>query len=98
MGQSALIGNTPLSREDELIMKGLRIVAPSEINPNVSLLFGPPAPAGATYQQRSTSLIIGEAFGIFFVFLFAISRLLVRKFYSRAWGADDLIIIPGALS
>lgn len=97
-GQSALIGHTPLSHEDELIMKGLRIVAPSEINPNTSLPFGPPAPAGETYQQRSTSLMIGEVFGIFFVLLFAISRLLVRKFYKRAWGADDWMIIPGAVS
>lgn len=70
-------------------MKGQRTVALSEINHNTSRPFGPPAPAGATYEQRSTSLIIGEAFGIFLVLLFAISRLLVRQSYKRAWGDNS---------
>ncbi|CRG87381.1 hypothetical protein PISL3812_04398 [Talaromyces islandicus] len=94
---SAFLGHRPLTKEDELIMRGLLIISPSEINPNASQPFGPPAPAGAVYEERATSLIIGNGFAIFFVLAFTITRLLLRKFYTRTFGADDWVIIPGAL-
>lgn len=95
---SALVGHQPISHDDKLIYQGLLIASPSQINPNKSLPFGPPAPPHALCEDRSPSLIVGEAFAIFFALAFTISRLLVRRFHTRSFGIDDWMIIPGCVS
>lgn len=95
---SALLGQTPISYDDELIYRGLLILSPSQINPNESLPFGPPAPSPPPDEDRSRTLLIGEAFAIFFALAFTISRLIVRKYYTRCFGIDDWLIIPGCVS
>ncbi|EDN90846.1 hypothetical protein SS1G_00246 [Sclerotinia sclerotiorum 1980 UF-70] len=94
---SALMGQKPLSANDILIARGLCIVAPTQVNPNISEPFGTPAPPNADHNSHATSLIISEAFAIFFITLFTLSRLFVRKWRTRFWGPDDWVIIPGAI-
>ncbi|PQE30516.1 integral membrane protein [Rutstroemia sp. NJR-2017a WRK4] len=93
---SALLGKTPLTPDDKLIARALRIIAPSEINPNISEPFGTPAPPNASHDSHAKSLIIGEAFAIFFILLFTATRLSLRKWRSKFWGPDDWVIIPAA--
>jgi hypothetical protein len=95
---SALLGHEPNSYDDRLIYKGMLMISPSQINPNESLPLGPSAPPNAPYEDRSTHLIAGQAIATFFVLVFTISRLFVRKYYTRSFGVDDWLIIPGCVS
>ncbi|KAF7875017.1 hypothetical protein EAF04_002189 [Stromatinia cepivora] len=97
MAISALMGQKPLSADDILIARGLRIVAPTQVNPKISEPFGTPAPPNADHNSHATTLIIGEVFAIFFIALFTLARLFVRKWRTHFWGPDDWMIIPGAL-
>lgn len=94
---SALMGQTPLTPDDKLIARGLRILAPTQINPNISEPFGTPAPPNAAHDSHAQSLIIGEAFAIFFILLFTSSRLFVRRYRTKFWGLDDWLVIPAAV-
>jgi len=95
---SALLGQAPLNQNDIYILKGLYIISPSAVNPNKSQPLGTPAPPDAPHDSHSKSLIIGESFAILFVIFFTLARLYARRFRSHYWGADDWVIIPGAVS
>lgn len=90
MPHSALVGQQPISYNDELVYKGLYRALPllfeklSQI-PRVS------------HQSRASSLIIGSSFAIAIAIIITCSRLWARTFRSRAFGADDVVIIPAAI-
>ena len=42
-------------------------------------------------------MIVGLSFAIALVMLVTCARLYTRKFRKRAFGADDIVIIPGAI-
>lgn len=97
MPDSALLGHVPISDEDIVIYKALLIISPSSINPEKKYPFGPPAPANSSHHSHGSAMIIGSSFAIALVLLITCSRLAVRKFRSRALGADDAFIIPAAI-
>jgi hypothetical protein len=95
--QSALLGEPPQNTNDRLVMRGLELIKGSTINPNKSEPYGEPRPPGYVFTSWSTSMVVGVSFGIIFVVFFTTARLIVRRFYTRKLGADDLMIVPGAL-
>lgn len=97
MGLSALMGQRPASSNDKIIYKALLRISPSAINPDKRYPFGPPAPAHTYRDTRAPSLIIGASFAMALIIIVTGTRLWVRKFRSRAIGADDITIIPAAI-
>lgn len=93
----ALVGQTPLSESDKLIYRGLHLISPSPINPDERFPLGPPAPENAPSESRALSMTIGTAFAVALVVIITVSRLVIRKFYLKAFRADDWVIIPGAV-
>lgn len=97
MSKSALLGQPPNTYYDKLIFKGLHEISPSSINPDKRYPLGPPVAANASHKSRAPGMIVGVSFAIALVILVTCSRLYTRKFRKRAFGADDLVIIPGAI-
>lgn len=97
MSGSALLGQAPISDEDKVIFRALRIISPSSINPDKNYPLGPPASAKSSHRSHGSAMIIGSSFAIALVLLITCSRLGIRKYRSRALGADDVLIIPAAI-
>lgn len=94
---SALLGHPPISDTDKLIRRGLVIVAPSQLNPNKSMPFGPPRPNNYEFETHAPSLRSGQGIAIFFVILFTSLRIYTRLFRAKHFGIDDWMIVPGAV-
>ena len=90
MVQSALLGLPPQTENDKLVYRGLKIFSPDLLKIN-------PGPAGRPHADRSPSMIIGTSFAIALVILITSTRIWVRLFRSRAFGSDDIVIIPAAI-
>lgn len=90
MPDSALVGQQPTSYNDKLVYKGLLETSP--------LFFkGLSKLPHVSHHNRASSMIIGSSFAIAFALIITCSRLWVRVFRSRAFGADDVVIIPAAI-
>ncbi|KAL8825469.1 MAG: hypothetical protein Q9191_004401, partial [Dirinaria sp. TL-2023a] len=82
----------PISNDDELIYKAL-----GGANSSFLEFIQAAGVQGAPQQTRSPGMIVGAAFAILFAFIITTARLWVRKFYLRAFGVDDILIIPAAV-
>lgn len=90
MLDSALLSEQPVSYNDKLVYKGLLEASP--------LFFqGLSKTSQVSHHSRAPSMIIGASFAIAFAIIITCSRLWVRIFRSRAFGADDVVIIPAAI-
>lgn len=90
MLDSALLGQQPTSDNDNLVYKGLLETSP--------LFFhGLSKISHVSHHSRAPSMIIGTSFAIAFAIIITCSRLWIRMFRSRAFGADDIVIIPAAI-
>ncbi|KAI4217985.1 MAG: hypothetical protein L6R36_009180 [Xanthoria steineri] len=92
MPESALIGEEPIGQDDKLIHKAL-----SELSPAILKLSKAARAHHAPYQTRAPSMITGSSFALLLLLVITTARLWVRGHRSRAFGADDYAIIPGAL-
>lgn len=90
MPNSAFLGQQPVSYNDELIYKGLLEVSPSFFE-EVSKL------PRVSHHSKASSMIIGSSFAVAIAITVTCSRLWVRKFRSRTFGADDVVIIPASI-
>ena len=86
MSPSALLGHPPISPNDKLVYKAILETAPNIIKdlpliPHVS------------NHSRAPSMIIGSSFAIALAIIITCARLWVRIFRTRAFGADDVVII-----
>lgn len=88
MPHSALVGEQPASYNDELVYRGLTFPSTKRLS----------RPSHVSHDNRAPGMIIGSSFAIFFVIIITGSRLWVRKYRLRAFGADDVVIIPAAIS
>lgn len=90
MSPSALMGQPPISENDKLVYKGLMEISPLTIK-GLSLI------SHKSRHSRAPSMIIGTSFAIAFAIIITCARLWVRLFRSRAFGADDIVIIPACI-
>ena len=88
MGASALVGRPPATPDDELVVRGLRIIAP-ELLPAIPML-----EQHGDHHSRSNSLVIGTSFAIAIVTAVTAARVGIRWSRLGRLGADDLVIIP----
>lgn len=86
MPHSALFGEQPASNNDELVYKFFNMFY------NIRLS----RPSHVSHHSRAPGMIIGSSFAIVFVIIITCSRLWVRIYRLRAFGADDVVIIPAA--
>ena len=86
MSPSALLGQSPISSNDELVYKGLLETSPG-------ILKALPLLPHVFNQSRAPSMIIGSSFAIALAIIITCARLWVRMFRTRAFGADDVVII-----
>lgn len=96
---SALIGKPPQTIEDYWIIKGmLRAVHKDSTDPEKGYLLFPKAPEGYQYEDKGADIMIGLYItGILMLFVTCV-RLGLRLFRSGLrWGADDWLLIPGAV-
>ncbi|QSZ29327.1 hypothetical protein DSL72_003841 [Monilinia vaccinii-corymbosi] len=95
---SALIGHPPNTTNDFYIVAYLLISLGKQKSPLQGVLIPPLAPANYVYESRATSIIVGMAVSIFFMFSITFTRLLIRFLnHGVRLGLDDVFIIPGAL-
>lgn len=92
MPGSVLIGEEPIRQDDKLIHKAI-----SELSPAILKLSKAARAQNAPYQTRAPSMITGSSFALILLLIITTARLWVRGHRSRAFGADDYAIIPGAL-
>lgn len=92
MLESALIGAPPVSSGDKLIYKAL-----AELSPIILKEAQTAQVQHAPHQTRAPNMIVGGSFAILLVMIITLARLWVRKYRSRAIGADDILIIPAAI-
>lgn len=90
MSPSALLGQPPISYNDKLVYKGLLVVSPLA-NKALGKLHHVP------HQSRAPSMIIGSSFAIALALIITCARLWIRAFRKRAFGADDVVIIPACI-
>lgn len=90
MPESALLGLPPVTNEDKLVYKAIAETTPLLLKVN-------PSPPGLPHQNRTRGLIVGTSFAIAFASIITCTRLWVRIYRKRAFGADDALIIPAAL-
>lgn len=90
MSNSALLGQQPTSYNDELVYKGLLESSPLFFKGLAKL-------PHASHHSRAPSMIIGSSFAIAFAIIITCSRLWIRIYRSRAFGADDVVIIPATV-
>ena len=92
MSESVLIGEEPIRQDDKLIHKAL-----NELSPAILKLSKAARAHHAPSQTRAPSMITGSSFALLLLLVITTARLWVRGHRSRAFGADDYAIIPGAL-
>ena len=92
MSGSVLLGEEPIRQDDKLIEKAL-----NQLSPAVLKLLQAARAQKAPYQTKAPSIMIGTSFALVLVLIITTARLWVRGSRSRAFGADDYAIIPGAL-
>ena len=92
MPDSALIGTPPISYGDKLIYKAI-----AELSPAILEEASAAQARNASTHSRSTGMVVGASFALFFVLIITSARLGVRIYRSRAFGADDILIIPAAV-
>lgn len=93
MPNSVLLGLPPVTHDDKLMYKALAETTPLLLKVN-------PAPPGVPpriHENRAPGMIIGTSFALIFVVIVTCARLWVRKYRTRAFGADDMVIIPAAI-
>ena len=81
----ALMGQPPISKNDQLIHK----FVPELPESHVLLPRGP--------HNRAPSMIIGSSLAFALLIISISARLWVRLFGSRALGADDIVIVPASI-
>ncbi|GME62570.1 hypothetical protein GTA08_BOTSDO13540 [Neofusicoccum parvum] len=96
---SALIGSPPETQDDYWIVKGmLRAVHMGNVDADKGYNFLPKRPAGYQYEDKRAGIIIGMSVCIFVMVVVTSARLGLRLFRTGLrWGADDWMLIPGAL-
>lgn len=92
MPNSALLGAQPISNDDELIYKGL-----GGANSSFLEFVKAARVQGAPQQTRSHIMFVGASFAIIFALIITTARLWVRKYCLRAFGVDDILIIPAVV-
>lgn len=90
MSPSALMGQPPISENDKLVYKALMEFSPLTIK-GLSLI------SHKSHHSRAPGMILGTSFAIAFVIIITCTRLWVRLFRSRVFGADDVVIIPACI-
>ena len=90
MPESALLGLPPVTEADKLIYKALAITSPLLLKVN-------PHSGDVPHEDRAPGMIAGTSVAIFFVIVITCTRLWVRKYRTRAFGVDDMVIIPAAI-
>lgn len=93
MPNSALLGAQPISNDDELIYKAL-----GGANSSFLEFVKAAGVQGASQQTRSSVMIAGASFAILFALVITTARFWVRKCCLRAFGVDDILIIPAVVS
>ena len=96
MPGSGLLGQKPITQNDHLIAKALRLESPTTLTPDKRYPLGPPLPPKAPHDSRAPGMIVGQCFAIFFVIAITSTRLYIRR-RRKAIGLDDWAIIPAAV-
>ena len=86
MASSARITDPPRTNKDTLIHQAIYLTSPDWLT----------APPNAPHNSDARSRIIGESFALALIILITGTRLWVRA-SRNSIGADDWVIIPGAL-
>lgn len=99
MSHSAFLGQPPATQDDFYIIKGMyRAAYAFNEDPSKGYLFVPRKPADYEYNNKQASVIFGMAVAIVIMLLTTTLRLALRQFKTGVrWGADDWILIPGAV-
>ena len=92
MPGSALLGDPPISDDDELIYNYF-----GGANSSSWTFLKEARTQSAPQHTQSFSIIIGNSFAILFTLIITTARLWVRKYHLRAFGVDDFLIIPAAM-
>ena len=92
MPGSALLGEQPISDDDKLIYNLFSTANSSFLNDLKTARI-----QNAPQENKSSSIIIGISFAIFFTLIITTARLWVRRYHLRAFGVDDFLIIPAAM-
>ena len=88
MASSALLTEPPRTYDDELIYRAISYLIPGWTWSSL--------PSDATYDDFSTTLIIGSSFALALITLITGIRLWARA-SRHNFGIDDWVIVPGAL-
>lgn len=92
MPGSLYLGQQPILHDDKLTYKAIRTLDPAVLE-----LAQMARARHLPYQTRAPVLIAGSALALAWVVIITAARLWVRKYRTRAFGADDYMIIPAAL-
>ncbi|KAL9097637.1 MAG: hypothetical protein Q9163_006334, partial [Psora crenata] len=98
MVDSALIGDPPANRRDELIIKGLYAMAGKRTaDPSKGITMPPKRPANPSYDSKSASVVAGLVAAISVVVLITGGRVCARWLQNTSrLGWDDALIVLGA--
>lgn len=98
---SALIGQPPKTEDDYWIVRSLLLVAGlNNVDPKLGAKIPParPPPDRYHFETRGPGIIAGMSVCIVIMVSVTVARLLLRWFKgSVRFGADDWLIIPGAV-
>ncbi|KAL8709761.1 MAG: hypothetical protein Q9220_005547 [cf. Caloplaca sp. 1 TL-2023] len=97
---SALVGQPPLTSDDELIVHGWQVLfGMGKVDPSKGLKIAVKSPPpGEAHDADSTSIAIGCALSLVLMALFTGTRLILRATNKKlVWGADDWAIIVATL-
>lgn len=99
-GQSALLGEPPVTPDDKLVAVAIKALAGSEFFPNKAHPYGQPRPSPDPPNPSDADHIVGLCyFFIFFLFFLVTGRMVIRWKQTKVkFGLDDLFIIPSVVS
>ncbi|THV78795.1 hypothetical protein D6D29_07394 [Aureobasidium pullulans] len=100
MSSSAFLGQPPANQDDFWTIKGMyRAAYAFDKDPSKGYLFVPKRPTHYEYNDKQAGIIAGMSVAIAIMFLTTVLRLALRQFKTGVrWGADDWVLIPGAIA
>jgi hypothetical protein len=99
MSHSAFLRQPPANQNDFYIIKGMyRAAYAFDKDASKGYLFVPKKPENYEYNDKQASIIVGMVMAIVIMLFTTALRLALRQFRTGVrWGADDWVLIPGAV-
>ncbi|KAI4745854.1 hypothetical protein E4T50_03817 [Aureobasidium sp. EXF-12298] len=100
MSHSAFLRQPPANQDDFYITKGMyRAAYAFDKDASKGYLFVPKKPENYEYNDKQASIIVGMVMAIVIMLFTTALRLALRQFRTGVrWGADDWVLIPGAIA